>query len=78
MIEAQYVCLSLIKSSFVNSHTEMQTQPTFEIISEFIPTQISSPNPPNLVPICATFSAEFLTPASIYLKLIAKLVSHNQ
>ncbi|KAF2403245.1 anthranilate synthetase [Trichodelitschia bisporula] len=46
-------------------------QPPLETIRETLAADISAPNPPNLVPICASLSAEFLTPSAIYLKVAA-------
>ncbi|KAL1589489.1 hypothetical protein WHR41_01808 [Cladosporium halotolerans] len=44
-------------------------QPSFEDVSKIVDSTRSLPNPPNLVPLCASISSEFLTPSSIYLKV---------
>lgn len=52
-------------------------QPSLDQVREVISSAINLPNPPNLVPICASISSEFLTPSSIYLKISAKSVTHH-
>ncbi|KAJ9623412.1 anthranilate synthase component 1 [Taxawa tesnikishii (nom. ined.)] len=44
-------------------------QPSLEEVRKVVDSAINLPNPPNLVPICASISSEFLTPSSIYLKI---------
>jgi anthranilate synthase component 1 len=41
-------------------------------VREVLAAAANSPNPPNLVPVFSSISAEFLTPSSIYLKVSAK------
>ncbi|KAL9068054.1 MAG: hypothetical protein Q9157_006618 [Trypethelium eluteriae] len=47
-------------------------QPSLETVRQVLSAEINTPNPPNLVPLCTSISAEFLTPSSIYLKVSAK------
>ncbi|KAK3114167.1 anthranilate synthase component 1 [Teratosphaeriaceae sp. CCFEE 6253] len=46
-------------------------QPSLEDVTQIIEAGSKLPNPPNLIPICASVSSEFLTPSSIYLKVAA-------
>ncbi|KAK8170856.1 hypothetical protein BKA80DRAFT_258877 [Phyllosticta citrichinensis] len=50
-------------------------EPSLESVRDIVASYIDSPNPPNLVPLCASISAEFLTPTSIYLKIASRSVS---
>ena len=52
----------------------MGIQPSLDEVHSIISSAINLPNPPNLIPICASISSEFLTPSSIYLKISAKSV----
>ncbi|KAF2089884.1 anthranilate synthase component I [Saccharata proteae CBS 121410] len=47
-------------------------EPSLDTVREVLSSYAETPNPPNLVPICHSISAEFLTPSSIYLKVAAK------
>ncbi|TKA71433.1 hypothetical protein B0A49_04418 [Cryomyces minteri] len=47
-------------------------QPSLDTAREILSSAINLPRPPNLVPLRASISAEFLTPSSIYLKVAAK------
>jgi anthranilate synthase component 1 len=47
-------------------------QPSLETVREVLAAAVTSPNPPNLVPVFSSITAEFLTPSSIYLKIAAK------
>ncbi|MBE7180872.1 MAG: hypothetical protein INR71_06630 [Terriglobus roseus] len=49
-------------------------QPSLPAVRDLLSAAGSQSNPPNLIPLSATLSAEFLTPASIYLKLTARYV----
>lgn len=51
-------------------------QPSLDEVRNILSASLSSPNPPNLVPLCVSLPAELLTPTAIYLKLAAKSVSH--
>ncbi|KAH7561843.1 anthranilate synthase component i [Bipolaris maydis] len=51
---------------------QLGIQPSLDTVREVLATSINSPNPPNLVPVYSSISAEFLTPSSIYLKISAK------
>ncbi|KAK4953213.1 anthranilate synthase component 1 [Elasticomyces elasticus] len=51
--------------------TKIAVQPELEEVTEIIEAGSKVPNAPNLVPICASVSSEFLTPSSIYLKVAA-------
>lgn len=55
--------------------SQLGIQPSLETVREVLAAAIKSPNPPNLVPIFSSISAEFLTPSSIYLKISAKAKS---
>ncbi|KAL1605294.1 anthranilate synthase component 1 [Paraconiothyrium brasiliense] len=44
-------------------------QPSLDTVREVLAAAIKSPNPPNLVPVFSSISAEFLTPGLIYLKI---------
>ncbi|PZC96782.1 TrpE, Anthranilate para-aminobenzoate synthase component I [Pyrenophora tritici-repentis] len=51
---------------------QLGVQPSLDTIRGVLAAVANSPNPPNLVPIFSSISAEFLTPSSIYLKISAK------
>lgn len=51
--------------------SQLGVQPSLDTVQEVLAAAIKSPNPPNLVPIFSSISAEFLTPSSIYLKVSA-------
>ncbi|KAF2197313.1 anthranilate synthase-like protein component I [Delitschia confertaspora ATCC 74209] len=51
---------------------QLGVQPSLDVIREVLAAAIKSPNPPNLVPVFTSITAEFLTPSSIYLKIAAK------
>ncbi|KAF2762280.1 anthranilate synthetase [Pseudovirgaria hyperparasitica] len=48
---------------------QLGIQPSLETVQHLLDDVSKLPNPPNLVPLLATISAEFLTPSSIYLKI---------
>ena len=50
-------------------HVQPNVQPTLDQVHDVLSSTAALPNPPNLVPICSSISAEFLTPSSIYLKV---------
>ncbi|OCK85705.1 anthranilate synthase-like protein component I [Lepidopterella palustris CBS 459.81] len=52
--------------------SQLGVQPSLKTVREVLASATNSPNPPNLVPIFSSISAEFLTPSSIYLKLSSK------
>ncbi|KAH0268631.1 anthranilate synthase-like protein component I, partial [Aureobasidium melanogenum] len=52
-------------------------QPTLPEVRQLLQQAIKLPNPPNLVPLCASISSEFLTPSSIYLKVSANAKSKH-
>ncbi|KAF2107365.1 anthranilate synthase-like protein component I [Lophiotrema nucula] len=52
--------------------SQLGVQPSLDTVREVLASAINSPQPPNLVPIFSSISAEFLTPSSIYLKVSAK------
>ncbi|KAF2141398.1 uncharacterized protein K452DRAFT_288103 [Aplosporella prunicola CBS 121167] len=52
--------------------SRLGVEPSLDTVREVLSSYVKVPNPPNLVPICSSISAEFLTPASIYLKIAAK------
>ncbi|OBW63995.1 MAG: Nrap protein [Aureobasidium pullulans] len=52
-------------------------QPTLPEVRQLLQEAIKLPNPPNLVPLCASISSEFLTPSSIYLKVSANAKSKH-
>lgn len=47
-------------------------EPSLDTVREVLSSYVNTPNPPNLVPVCSSISAEFLTPSSIYLKIAHK------
>jgi anthranilate synthase component I len=49
-------------------------QPPLAVVHDVLSAAAGQDNPPNLVPLSATLSSEFLTPSSIYLKLAAQYV----
>lgn len=49
--------------------SKIDIQPSLEDAHKIISASIHSPNPPNLVPLCASISAEFLNPHIVYLKI---------
>ncbi|KAF9698661.1 hypothetical protein EKO04_003443 [Ascochyta lentis] len=51
---------------------QLGVQPSLDTVREVLAAAVNSPNPPNLVPVFSSISAEFLTPSSIYLKISAK------
>ena len=51
---------------------QLGVQPSLDAIRDVLAAAIESPNPPNLVPIFSSISAEFLTPSSIYLKISSR------
>ncbi|KAF2766095.1 anthranilate synthase component [Teratosphaeria nubilosa] len=53
----------------------VNVQPSLEDVQKIIDSGTSLDNPPNLIPICASVSSEFLTPSSIYLKISANAKS---
>ncbi|KAI7490034.1 hypothetical protein KC351_g858, partial [Hortaea werneckii] len=46
-------------------------QPSLDQVNQIVQDGNALPNPPNLVPLVASISSEFLTPSSIYLKIAA-------
>lgn len=50
-------------------------QPSLEEVREAISISGSLPIAPNVVPLCATIPADFLTPSLAYIKISAKLVN---
>ena len=51
---------------------QISMQPSLHEISSLLEKAQSLPHPPNLVPLCASISSEFLTPSAIYLKIAAR------
>ncbi|KAF2655960.1 anthranilate synthase component 1 [Lophiostoma macrostomum CBS 122681] len=49
--------------------SQLGVQPSLDTVREVLATSASAPYPPNLVPIFASISSEFLTPSSVYLKV---------
>ncbi|KAI9661372.1 MAG: hypothetical protein M1831_003105 [Alyxoria varia] len=50
----------------------MSVKPSLEDAKEILNSSSNTPQPPNLVPLCASISAEFHTPSSLYLKVSAR------
>lgn len=48
---------------------QFAVQPSLDTVRELLAAAVKSPNPPNLVPVFSSISAEFLTPGLIYLKI---------
>jgi len=61
-----------IVSSYKLIDIQIAVQPSIETIQQLLKETSISTVKPNLVPICASVSAEFLTPSSIYLKVSAQ------
>lgn len=57
------------------THTQLGIQPSLDTVRQVLAAAANSPNPPNLVPVFSSISAEFLTPTSIYLKVAARAKS---
>ncbi|KAF2711977.1 anthranilate synthase component I [Pleomassaria siparia CBS 279.74] len=55
--------------------SQLGVQPSLKTIQEVLATALEAPNPPNLVPIFSSISAEFLSPSSIYLKVASRSTS---
>lgn len=55
---------------------QVLVQPSLATVEEVLAASADFSKPPNLVPLCASISAEFLTPSSIYLKIAAKSKSN--
>jgi len=49
-------------------------QPSLEEVQQIVDAGKGLENAPNLIPVCASISSEFLTPSSIYLKISAQYV----
>jgi len=54
---------------------QLGLQPSLDTVRQILAAAVTSPNPPNLVPVFASIPAEFLTPSSIYLKISANAKS---
>ncbi|KAH9865272.1 hypothetical protein IAQ61_009219 [Plenodomus lingam] len=54
---------------------QLGIQPSLDTVRQVLAAAANSPNPPNLVPVFSSISAEFLTPTSIYLKVAARAKS---
>ena len=52
-------------------NVQTSVQPSLEDVTKLLDKSKSLPNAPNLVPLCASISSEFLTPSAIYLKIAA-------
>lgn len=62
-------------NSPITNETQVNIQPSLEIIREVLSVSKNLPNAPNVVPLCATIPADFLTPTLAYVKISAKLFS---
>lgn len=51
---------------------QIAVQPSLDHVKSIVEEGKKLPNPPNLVPLTASISSEFLTPSAIYLKIAAK------
>lgn len=51
---------------------QISIQPSLDEIRNLLEQSKSLPEPPNLIPLCASISSEFLTPSAIYLKIAAQ------
>lgn len=54
-----------------NIPKQAKVLPALEDVRDIVTAGRKLSDPPNLVPLCASFPSEFLTPASIYLKVSA-------
>ncbi|KAI9675095.1 MAG: hypothetical protein M1817_001503 [Caeruleum heppii] len=50
----------------------VMVQPSIEVIEDTLATLCNAPRSPNLVPLCATIPADFLTPTLAYLKVSSR------
>jgi anthranilate synthase component 1 len=55
-------------------HTQISVQPYLDDIHTLLDQTKGLANPPNLIPVCASISSEFLTPSAIYLKIAERCV----
>jgi hypothetical protein len=53
----------------------LSIQPSLATVRDVLSAAAGKDSSPNLIPLSATLSAEFLTPSSIYLKLAAQYVA---
>jgi hypothetical protein len=53
---------------------KISVQPSLDDIHKLIDQTKGLDKPPNLVPVCASISSEFLTPSAIYLKIADRCV----
>jgi anthranilate synthase component 1 len=51
---------------------QLSVKPSLDEIKSLLSQTKDLANPPNLVPLCASISSEFLTPSAIYLKIAAR------
>lgn len=78
MVDTLSRILTIEKPTGADSSQQAGVQPTLPEVRQLLQEAIKLPNPPNLVPLCASISSEFLTPSSIYLKVSAKSVQINR
>lgn len=62
---------SVLGSLLTSVLEQLPVTPSLDEVREVLQTSSNSTHPPNLVPVCASISAEFHTPSSIYLKISA-------
>lgn len=74
MVDTSYSPTTIDKFMVADSSRQAGVQPTLPEVRQLLQEAIKLPNLPNLVPLCASISSEFLTPSSIYLKVSAKSV----
>ena len=51
---------------------QISVQPSLDEVNKIVENGKKLSNAPNLIPLCASISSEFLTPSAIYLKVAAK------
>ena len=54
---------------------KMTVLPSLEDVHQIVEAGKKLSNAPNLIPLCASISSEFLTPSAIYLKIAAEYCS---
>ncbi|KAK4998854.1 anthranilate synthase component 1, partial [Elasticomyces elasticus] len=70
---AARVCMPFgMRLRSMTDHAQVSVHPPLEDVRDLLSAAIKLPHPPNLVPLCASVSSEFLTPSAVYLKISAK------
>ncbi|KAL6717438.1 anthranilate synthase component 1 [Lecanora helva] len=56
---------------------KFKVQPSLSTVQDILHTYEGSPNPPNVIPICATIAADILTPTLAYLRISKSNAKHS-